>query len=195
MRFGIKLARASTRREFVERISGEAGRPRKSRARTASNHDVHGGGPVDQEMYDRKITSSHQIRTRGVMATNSTMPIWTPTIAPDAEDDAVGDHRDDAYEAVVLVVLVLRKSVEIMKALKIRDSEQEGNVDTPDTMRISPDKVAPSLSRYTNKPHFGVLVVLLLGPNSVEITKALEIRDAGQERKFRYARHDTNIPR
>ena len=58
-------------------------------------------------------------------ATNSTMPIWTTTIAPDAEDDAVGDHRDDAYEAVVLVVLVLRKSVEIMKVLKIRDSEQE----------------------------------------------------------------------
>ena len=76
-------------------------------------------------MYDRKITRSHRIRTRGVRATNSTMPIWTPTIAPDAEDDAVDDHRDDAYEAAVLVVLVLRKSVEIMKALKNRGSEHE----------------------------------------------------------------------
>ena len=29
----------------------------------------------------------------------------------------------------------------------------KGNVETPGTMPISPYKVAPSRSRYTNKPH------------------------------------------
>ena len=31
------------------------------------------------------------------MATNSTIPIWATTIAPDAEGDAVDNPRDDAY--------------------------------------------------------------------------------------------------
>ena len=58
------------------------------------------------------------------MATKRTIRIGTTTIAPDAENAAVGDLRDDAHEGLVLVVLDLRKSVENTKALKIRDTEQ-----------------------------------------------------------------------
>ena len=46
------------------------------------------------------------------------------TITPNAEDNAGDDPRDGAW-GVLLDLLVLRKSVEIMKALKIHDSEQE----------------------------------------------------------------------
>ena len=58
------------------------------------------------------------------MATNNTIPIWTSRIAPDAENEARGDLRGDA-QGVVPAALVLRKSVGVMRALKVRDPEQE----------------------------------------------------------------------
>ena len=75
------------------------------------------------------------------MATNNMIPIWTTTITPDAEDDAGDDPRGDAQDFVP-AVLVLRTSVEIIKALKIRDPSKKDNTDTPSTMRNSPDKIA-----------------------------------------------------
>eukprot|EP00614_Pseudopedinella_elastica_P018737 CAMPEP_0172649010 /NCGR_PEP_ID=MMETSP1068-20121228/241572_1 /TAXON_ID=35684 /ORGANISM="Pseudopedinella elastica, Strain CCMP716" /LENGTH=40 /DNA_ID= /DNA_START= /DNA_END= /DNA_ORIENTATION= len=34
------------------------------------------------------------------MDTKNSMPIWTTSIAPDAEDDAVGDFRAGAHENI-----------------------------------------------------------------------------------------------
>ena len=56
------------------------------------------GDPGNPETHDQKTTRSHRTRTRKNMAKYITMPIRTTARAPYAEDDAVGDLRDDSYE-------------------------------------------------------------------------------------------------
>ena len=56
------------------------------------------GDPGTPETHDQKTTRSHRTRTRKNMAKYISMPIRTTARAPYAEDDAVGDLRDDSYE-------------------------------------------------------------------------------------------------